>query len=176
MVVNNLLWFLPSVYDSGSAEVRAFIAHGFTPPQRAGLSAKASSRAVLAVLALPQTVNVPPPETVDVVEFYNAGLDHYFITAFPDEIAKLDNGTFVGWARTGQSFRAYASAAPVAPDAVRSAVRTACLRGSEYPFLFGEPGRMLHYALESLWGMGARSERSIRNGFARSGDRRVSIW
>src|SRR5205823_2297101 len=38
---------------------------------------------------------------------YNAVLDHYFITAFADEIAKLDNGTFVGWARTGQSFNAY---------------------------------------------------------------------
>ena len=47
--------------------------------------------------------------TVNVVEFYNQSLDHYFITYVADEIAKLDNGTFVGWARTGQSFKAYPS-------------------------------------------------------------------
>jgi hypothetical protein len=44
---------------------------------------------------------------VTVVEFYNQALDHYFVTYVADEIAKLDNGTFVGWARTGQSFKAY---------------------------------------------------------------------
>jgi hypothetical protein len=44
---------------------------------------------------------------VTVVEFYNQSLDHYFVTYVADEIAKLDNGTFVGWARTGQSFKAY---------------------------------------------------------------------
>ena len=31
------------------------------------------------------------------------GFDHYFVTSVADEIAKLDNGTFVGWARTGES-------------------------------------------------------------------------
>jgi len=41
------------------------------------------------------------------VEYYHAVFDHYFITAIPDEIAKLDNGTFVGWARTGESFSVY---------------------------------------------------------------------
>jgi hypothetical protein len=44
------------------------------------------------------------------IEYYHQGFDHYFITRNPDEIAKLDNGTFVGWARTGQSFNVYASA------------------------------------------------------------------
>ncbi len=44
---------------------------------------------------------------VTVVEFYNATLDHYFISYVADEIAKLDNGTFVGWARTGQTFKAF---------------------------------------------------------------------
>ena len=41
------------------------------------------------------------------IEYYNAGFDHYFMTDIPDEIAKLDNGTFVGWARTGQSLPVY---------------------------------------------------------------------
>ncbi len=49
------------------------------------------------------------PTPVSVVEFYNASLDHYFITYVSDEIAKLDNGTFKGWARTGLSFNAWAS-------------------------------------------------------------------
>jgi hypothetical protein len=44
-----------------------------------------------------------------VVEYYHAEFDHYFVTDIPDEIAKLDNGTFKGWARTGESFSAYAS-------------------------------------------------------------------
>ena len=42
---------------------------------------------------------------VPVVEYFNAGLDHYFITWVTDEIAKLDAGTVIkGWMRTGKSF------------------------------------------------------------------------
>lgn len=44
------------------------------------------------------------------IEYYNAGFDHYFVTKNADEITKLDNGTFVGWVRTGQSFNVYATA------------------------------------------------------------------
>lgn len=48
---------------------------------------------------------------VMVVEFYNASLDHYFITWMPDEIAKLDAGTVIkGWTRTGKAFMTYTSA------------------------------------------------------------------
>ena len=51
------------------------------------------------------------PSTI--VEFYNASLDHYFITWLPDEIAALDAGTAIrGWQRTGQSFRTWATAEP----------------------------------------------------------------
>jgi hypothetical protein len=55
------------------------------------------------------------------VEYYNAGFDHYFVTAIPDEITKLDNGTFVGWQRTGLSFNVYsATGAPAnAPTVYR---------------------------------------------------------
>jgi Repeat of unknown function (DUF5648) len=52
-----------------------------------------------------------PPAKVAVVEFYNAALDHYFISALPADIAALDSGTFGGWARTGHTFNAYAGAA-----------------------------------------------------------------
>jgi len=49
--------------------------------------------------------------TVDVIEFYNASLDHYFITWLPAEIANLDAGrTPTRWVQTGHSFRIYTSA------------------------------------------------------------------
>jgi len=42
---------------------------------------------------------------VAIVEFYNAALDHYFITWVPAEIALLDAGTTIrGWTRTGKTF------------------------------------------------------------------------
>ena len=46
-------------------------------------------------------------KTTPTVEFYNATLDDYFITASSAEIQALDNGTFAGWARTGLRFLAY---------------------------------------------------------------------
>ncbi len=55
----------------------------------------------------------PPPTatTVDLVEYFHAEFGHYFITYLADEIAKLDNGTFKGWARTGRQFKAWTAAA-----------------------------------------------------------------
>ena len=59
--------------------------------------------AVQAAIAL-----APPPATVDVVEYYNAALDHYFITWVPAEQANLDAGlTPTRWNRTGYGFKAY---------------------------------------------------------------------
>ncbi len=47
------------------------------------------------------------------VEFYNAALDHYFITDRAPEIAALDAGTTIkGWVRTGQLFPVYTVAGP----------------------------------------------------------------
>jgi hypothetical protein len=47
---------------------------------------------------------------VDVVEYYNASLDHYFITWLAAEQAALDAGkTPTKWLRTGYSFHAYAA-------------------------------------------------------------------
>ncbi|MEO8506490.1 MAG: hypothetical protein ABI593_02560 [Betaproteobacteria bacterium] len=43
------------------------------------------------------------------VEFYNAALDHYFITSNSSEMADLDNGVHAGWARTGLWFPALAA-------------------------------------------------------------------
>ncbi len=43
------------------------------------------------------------------VEYFNASLRHYFITADRSEIEKLDQGTISGWSRTGESFAVMAS-------------------------------------------------------------------
>ena len=103
-VADALQWFPDSTYyDSGSAPVRAFMVRS-TRMLKSGTSPP--PRAILAVMAVPQP-DTPPPTSVDVIEFYNAGLDHYFITAIPKEISDLDTGVHVGWARTGQSFKAY---------------------------------------------------------------------
>ena len=51
---------------------------------------------------------LPPAAVVPVVEYFNAGFGHYFMTADPDEIAGLDGGAFNGaFARTGRQFKAF---------------------------------------------------------------------
>ncbi|MBP8295657.1 MAG: hypothetical protein KAX84_06085, partial [Burkholderiales bacterium] len=56
----------------------------------------------LALIPKPVTL---PPNTV--AEFHNGALDHYFITADPNEMAAIDNGgAGPGWARTGATFPA----------------------------------------------------------------------
>jgi len=55
--------------------------------------------------------DVAPAGTATVVEYYNASLDHYFITWIAEEIAKLDGGVaIVGWVRTGNTFNTYPAA------------------------------------------------------------------
>jgi len=54
----------------------------------------------------------PVAATAPLVEYVHAGFGHYFITSRPDEITKLDNGTFVGWSRTGSEFNAFAAPNP----------------------------------------------------------------
>lgn len=45
--------------------------------------------------------------TQDAVEYYHSGFGHYFITAFPDEVAAIDGGAVQGWSRTGKTFKVY---------------------------------------------------------------------
>jgi hypothetical protein len=72
------------------------------------------------ITILPDALASSAVGTVDVVEYYNASLDHYFITWLPDEIAKLDAATVIkGWTRTGRSFKAYPTAEPGASPVCR---------------------------------------------------------
>ncbi len=61
----------------------------------------------LAVIAYAQA----QPVAVPVVEYYNAALDHYFISALPADIGALDSGSLKGWVRTGYVFNAFLAAA-----------------------------------------------------------------
>jgi len=58
-------------------------------------------------------------DTSVVVEFYNAALDHYFMTASPIEIGVLDSGAISGWTRTGYTFHTYLDAHPGASPVCR---------------------------------------------------------
>ena len=51
---------------------------------------------------------------IDAVEYYHPMLDHYFVTALPDEIAQLDAGRFPGWQRTSQTLKVFDPGATVA--------------------------------------------------------------
>jgi hypothetical protein len=56
-----------------------------------------------------------PVMPVTAVEFYNQGLDHYFISALQPDIDALDSQRLPGWARTGLGFKVYPSQAAGGP-------------------------------------------------------------
>jgi glycerol-3-phosphate dehydrogenase (NAD(P)+) len=73
---------------------------------------------------LRRSVQVWVPESSQdgiAVEYYHAGLDHYFLTADEAEAAALDAGTITGWTRTGATFRVLAP--PQAVPGVRPVCR-----------------------------------------------------
>ena len=165
-------------YDSGTAEVRAFLQRAWGNGPVDG-----TARAYAAVLAVPKASAAPT--TVTIVEFYNAALDHYFITANPQEMADLDNGVHVGWARTGQSFngygigstgdtdrrpvcRAYGSPAAGLDSHFYSASPDECLAT-----LQNGSGNCPGSGWISLRKLDSRGERGVPDGLARSAHRRL---
>jgi hypothetical protein len=76
--------------------------------------------------------SAPPPDAIaQFVEFYHAGLDHYFYSGNAGEIADIEAGKVgPGWVRTGNSFRAIT--APGCPG----------MRGNTVVYrFFGVPGK-----------------------------------
>jgi hypothetical protein len=66
-------------------------------------------------IVLPLLLALPVrADTLQAIEYYDATLDHYFVTSFADEITKLDAGVFAGWKRTGQQFAVIDPATPLA--------------------------------------------------------------
>jgi hypothetical protein len=79
------------------------------------------------ILMLDRFLPLPPaPDEALAVEYYNASLDHYFMTSIANEIAILDAGIAIrGWQRTGDQFKVFS---------LSSASGTAACR------FFGTPG------------------------------------
>jgi serine protease len=90
----------------------------FAPGTACGISGQCGSGLLDSSLSLESTFpgsEVAPPGTMPVIEYYDASLDHYFITASPTEIAAYDAG---GAPRTGELFYAWTSAALAPVNAV----------------------------------------------------------
>jgi len=65
--------------------------------------------AAAALQMTPLPGSAQPADLVNVVEFYNSTLAHYFMTASPLEMDSIDRGVAgPGWKRTGFSFRSFA--------------------------------------------------------------------
>jgi hypothetical protein len=99
--------FTPSAAGARSATI-TIISDGVGSPQSVSISGNGTS-------------STPPGSsaTVDVVEYYHAGFDHYFITTGTLEVTTLDTGALSGWVRTGYQFKAYALGAPASAAVCR---------------------------------------------------------
>lgn len=99
------LAFQPRVEGARRAPVRV-TSNGVGSPQ---------SFVVTATAVAPSTSAAPPGSDaprLTVVEYAHAAWDHYFVTVLTGEIAKLDDGTFAGWRRTGLAFKVYPNGLP----------------------------------------------------------------
>ena len=89
----------------------------------------------LALTAVPPAVVV-----VQVDEFYNPVLRHYFITASAAEKQDLDTGVHPGWERTGESFKAYATG-----SSAGGTINPVCRYYSPPDPEYGGPGSDSHF-------------------------------
>ncbi|MCL4761288.1 MAG: hypothetical protein KJ018_05790 [Burkholderiales bacterium] len=64
-------------------------------------------RLALAFLAAALLAAASTARARDLIEYYHAGLDHYFLTGFPQEVLALDAGTLTGWMRTGRTIQVF---------------------------------------------------------------------
>ena len=74
-----------------------------------------SALAICCALACAAVADVANAGLGTAIEFYNRAINHYFVTAYPEEAAALDAGTNVkGWNRTGGQFTVFTDPAPTA--------------------------------------------------------------
>ena len=71
------------------------------------------------------------------IVYYNAALDHYFLTANPAEQALLDNGVTEGWRRTATSFGVVTTARRGPGSLARMPLLRAARGAPRLPFLLG---------------------------------------
>lgn len=64
------------------------------------------------------TGNLQVGPLTEIVEYYAESLDHYFVSASPDEVALIDGGGQPGFMRTGEGFRGWLRASEAPANAV----------------------------------------------------------
>ncbi|HVO90001.1 MAG TPA: hypothetical protein VMV45_15785 [Casimicrobiaceae bacterium] len=98
-------------YASGTDRINlpALPIDGFSAINRNGTPVPATPRNFSNVSTTMTTLPVTS------VEYYNATLDHYFISSLAPDIDALDSGRIAGWARTGKTFLVYASSQVAGP-------------------------------------------------------------
>lgn len=90
-----------------------------TYPSQMGFINDVLSPSDLADLAAYIATFLGTPPTVDVIEYYDADQDHYFMSSLQADIDALDSGRFPGWVRTGLTFKAYPQSNPGASPVCR---------------------------------------------------------
>ena len=96
----------------------------------------------------------PAASATPVVEFYNAPLDHYFVTAYADEAAAIDGGASgPGWHRTGRVFGAWLDpiAAPANAQAVCRFYGNQAQGGPNSHFYTADPDECAQVKLDPGW-------------------------
>jgi hypothetical protein len=107
--------YLPLVFDTNRSGLASFVLMDFQSSASSGTPAQTT--AVYLTNFLPVGTATP---FLPIVEFYNASLDHYFITWVAAEIANLDAGTAIkGWTRTGKTMKSYTAVQPGAAPVCR---------------------------------------------------------
>lgn len=100
------------MFPGGNDLTEASPQRGAASPANSSFGPRFTALAFASLLALDATA-----ATVEVIEYYSAGQDHYFISSLQADINALDSGQFKGWVRTGKTFGAYptstAGASPV---------------------------------------------------------------
>ena len=66
-----------------------------------------------------QAFRLDPVKSNVAIEYWHEQYDHYFVTTSPQEIARLESGSIVGWKRTGESFHVLPQATAGAADVCR---------------------------------------------------------
>lgn len=106
-VASLMLAVNPSLTPAQIKSIMADTSTYFAPTSICRTTGECGAGIVNAYYAAKEAIRQLTVQSSSVIEYYNASLDHYFVTASPVEINALDSGTFKGWRRTGQSFNAY---------------------------------------------------------------------
>jgi serine protease len=117
--VSLMLALAPSLTTAQIRSILTTSAKAFLPGSSCS-TANCGAGLLDAGAAVRAAATTAPGTPVSLVEYYNATLDHYFITWLPAEQANLDAGnTPTRWNRTGYSIKTFTTAQPGTSDVCR---------------------------------------------------------